>query len=112
MTHKNKVFPIHDDIPQKIFKYCFIYLEPEINSGTKNHNSKNDHNAFEIYWKQNRGFLFSRNKNKTWHSYIGDGKNDRLALVYNLMTTKTLQVAISVRRNLLSYFIKEKLLKL
>lgn len=111
LTGKNKSFPIHDDIPQKLLSIV-VYLDPEVNSGTKIHKSKTDQNPIEIDWELNRGFLFSRNKNKTWHSYNGDGKNDRLALVYNLMTTKTLEVARSEGRNFLSYFIKEKLLKL
>lgn len=111
LTGKNKSFPIHDDIPQKLLSIV-VYLDPEFNSGTKIHHSKTDQNPIEINWKKNRGFLFSRNKNKTWHSYSGDGKNDRLVLVYNLMTTKTLEVARSEGRNILSYFIKEKLLKL
>ena len=28
----------------------------------------------------------------SWHNYKGDGKNNRVVLVYNLMTTKTKEV--------------------
>ena len=45
-----------------------------------------------IRWKQNRAFVFSRIFQKTWHSYQGDKKNNRLALVINLCTDKIEQV--------------------
>ena len=35
-----------------------------------------------------QGCFFSRKEKETWHSYEGDGSNDRVALVYNLVTTK------------------------
>ena len=33
-------------------------------------------------------FFFSRIERKTWHTFQGDGVSDRVALVYNLNTTK------------------------
>ena len=33
-------------------------------------------------------FFFSRIEGETWHSYEGDQKSNRIALVYNLMTKK------------------------
>ena len=39
-------------------------------------------------WKVNRAVFFSRKERETWHSYEGDKHNDRIALVYNLKTTK------------------------
>ena len=41
-----------------------------------------------INWKTNRAVFFSRVERETWHSYEGDGLNDRIALVYNLMTRR------------------------
>ena len=37
-------------------------------------------------WKTNRAVFFSRTERETWHSFESDGINDRLVLVYNLMT--------------------------
>ena len=45
-----------------------------------------------IRWKQNRGFVFSRINQKTWHSYQGDKKNNRLTLVINICTDKVEEV--------------------
>ena len=33
-------------------------------------------------------FFFSRSERETWHSYKGDGKSNRIVLVYNLMTRR------------------------
>ena len=45
-----------------------------------------------IEWKPNRAVFFSRKENETWHSYEGDGLNNRVALVYNLMTKRIREV--------------------
>ena len=37
-------------------------------------------------------FFFSRVEEKSWHSYEGNGKSNRLVLVYNLMTSKIKKV--------------------
>ena len=37
-------------------------------------------------------FFFAREERNTWHSFEGDGKSNRLALLYNLMTTKIKEV--------------------
>ena len=37
-------------------------------------------------WKQNKAVFFSRKEKETWHSYEGDKRNNRVVLVYNLMT--------------------------
>ena len=42
----------------------------------------------EVEWKVNKAVFFSRAEKETWHSYQGDGKSNRLVLVYNLMTNK------------------------
>ena len=36
--------------------------------------------------KQNRGFFFSRTEITSYHSYEGNKKDNRIALIYNLMT--------------------------
>ena len=84
-TNKNSKFPIHDDTPNKLLSGV-IYLYPENNSGTVFYNSKSGDNKTSIEWKQNRAVFFSRKERETWHSYEGDQINDRVALVYNLMT--------------------------
>ena len=38
--------------------------------------------------EKNRAVFFSRKERETWHSYEGDRKSERIALVYNLMTSK------------------------
>ena len=45
----------------------------------------------EVDWRLNRAVFFSRKERETWHSYQGDNKNDRIALVFNLMTLDTVQ---------------------
>ncbi len=78
-------YPIHDDTPNKLLSGV-VYLKPNINSGTSFYKNKKGDGKKEILWKQNRAVFFSRKERETWHSYKGDGKNNRLALVYNLMT--------------------------
>ena len=85
LTDKNAKFPFHDDTPNKLLSGV-IYLIPEKNSGTVFSNSRNGTNSEKVDWKQNRAVFFSRKERETWHSYEGDGINNRFALVYNLMT--------------------------
>ena len=85
-TGKNYSFPIHKDTPTKLLSGV-IYISPEKNEGTWLYDNKKGDNAREVEWKQNRGFLFSATE-ESWHSYNADGKNDRLALVYNLRYDK------------------------
>ena len=80
-------FPIHDDTPNKLLSGV-IYLYPENNTGTIFYENKKGDNKKIVEWKQNRGVFFSRIENESWHSYEGDGKSDRVALVYNLMTSR------------------------
>ena len=87
VTSKNSKFPIHDDTPNKILSGV-VYLSPKENSGTIFYNDKYGKNEKNIRWKQNRAVFFSRKEKETWHSYQGDGKSNRIALVYNLMTYK------------------------
>ncbi len=84
-TNKNAEFPIHDDTPNKLLSGV-IYLYPEHNSGTIFYSNKYGSNLKEIIWKQNRAVFFSRKEKETWHSYRGNGENDRYAFIFNLMT--------------------------
>jgi len=86
-TGKGYKFPIHDDTPNKLLSGV-IYLHPEINTGTIFYDNKKGDNKKTIQWKKNRAVFFSRKERATWHSYEGNGKSDRVALVYNLMTNK------------------------
>ena len=88
---KDFIFPIHDDAPEKLLSGV-IYLKPSINKGTIFYNNKKGEGSREIKWKTNKAVFFSREERNTWHSYEGDGKSNRLALVYNLMTTKIKEV--------------------
>ena len=87
VTNKNSKFPIHDDTPNKLLSGV-IYLYPEKNSGTFFYNDQRGSNKTLIKWKANRAVFFSRKEKETWHSYEGDGINDRVVLVYNLMTRR------------------------
>ena len=87
-TGKNYSFPIHRDHINKLLSGA-VYLNPDINTGTIIYEDKKGKNPIEIPWKKNRAFFFSRTEKNTWHSYKGDGKNNRIVLVYNLMTTDT-----------------------
>ena len=86
-TNKNSKFPIHDDTPNKLLSGV-IYLHPEKNSGTSFYNDQKGSDKTVIKWKPNRAVFFSRKEKETWHSYEGDGMNDRIALIYNLMTNR------------------------
>mgnify|MGYP006107288217 CR=1 FL=1 len=79
-------FPIHSDTASKLLSGV-IYLMPESNKGTFLYENRIGKNPVEIEWKQNKAFFFSREEGKSWHSYEGDKVSNRIALVYNLMTT-------------------------
>ena len=100
-TGSNYKFPIHDDTPNRILSGV-IYLKPEQNSGTIFYKNKKGADKKEIEWKINRAIFFSRLERETWHSYEGNGTYDRIALVYNLMTTQIKKVYEIEKK---SYFI-------
>ena len=100
ITKKDSKFPIHDDTPNKLLSGV-IYLYPEKNSGTIFYNDKKGSDKTTIEWKPNRAVFFSRKEKETWHSYEGDGINQRVALVYNLMTNKIKEVYKIENRNYL-----------
>ena len=93
-------FPIHDDTPDKLLSGV-IYIRPENNTGTIFYANKKGDNKQIIDWKVNRGVFFSRVEGESWHSYEGDGKANRIALVYNLMTTKIKEVYKIEKKNYL-----------
>ena len=67
-------------------------LKPTINNGTTFYDTKNGKGKRTVDWKVNRAVFFSRIERKTWHSYAGDERNNRIVLVYNLMTNKIKEV--------------------
>ena len=87
-TGKNYTFPIHRDHINKLLSGV-IYIKPDINTGTIIYENKDGKNPYIIEWKKNRAFFFSRTEEGSWHNYKGDGVNNRIVLVYNLMTTDT-----------------------
>ena len=87
-TGKDYIFPIDRDHVNKLLSGV-IYLRPENNTGTIIYQNKKGDHPYEIPWKENRALFFSRTEKNSWHNYKGDGKNNRVVLVYNLMTTNT-----------------------
>ena len=75
---------IHEDVSFKLLSTA-IYIAPEKNTGTILYSTKEGDDEYEIDWKVNRCFAFSRNKN-TWHSYHNKHEEDRYALVWNLVS--------------------------
>ena len=101
-TKKNKKFPIHDDTFNKLLSGV-VYLYPENNIGTIFYNSKNGKDKNEIQWKINRAVFFSRIEGETWHSYAADSNNDRITLIFNLMTKeKNLKKILEIEKK--NYF--------
>jgi hypothetical protein len=107
-TGANYKFPIHDDTPNKLLSGV-VYLYPEENNGTYFYKNKKGDEKKIIEWKQNRAVFFSRKERNSWHSYEGDGKSNRLALVYNLMTSNIKEVSKIEKKN---YFITQARYKL
>ena len=83
---RDYVFPIHSDSRDKLLSVV-IYIAPDKNEGTWLYEDKSGKNPYQVEWKTNRAFAFSRNDH-TWHSYKADGVRNRLALVYNLRSDK------------------------
>ena len=108
ITNKNQKFPIHDDTPDKILSGV-IYLYPKKNSGTLFYSNKKGEKKNEIEWKVNRGVFFSRIEKKTWHSYEGDGKSDRVALVFNLKTKNIKKVFEIEKKNFILGYLRYRL---
>ena len=102
-TKKNKKFPIHDDTFNKLLSGV-IYLYPENNIGTIFYNTKNGKDKNVTEWKINRAVFFSRIERETWHSYEADSDNDRIALIFNLMTKeKNLKKVFDIEKK--NYFL-------
>tara|TARA_S200000501_G_scaffold376965_1_gene433678 strand:+ start:4667 stop:5296 length:630 start_codon:yes stop_codon:yes gene_type:complete len=107
-TGKNYKFPIHDDTPNKLLSGV-IYLYPKKNTGTIFYSDKKGHEKKIVDWKQNRGVFFSRVEQETWHSFEGDGQSDRVALVYNLVTTKIKKVFQLENKNFITGIFRYKI---
>jgi len=101
-------FPIHDDTPNKLLSGV-IYIRPEKNSGTIFYENKKGDGKKIIDWEINRAVFFSRIERETWHSYKGDGKSNRIALVYNLMTNRIKEVYNIEKKNYLLGQLRYKL---
>ena len=102
-TKKKKKFPIHDDTFNKLLSGV-IYLYPENNIGTIFYNTKNGKDKNLTEWKINRAVFFSRIERETWHSYEADSDNDRIALIFNLMTKeKNLKNVLDIEKK--NYFL-------
>ena len=104
----NYKFPVHDDTPNKLLSGV-IYLKPEENMGTIFYENKKGDGKKITDWKMNRGVFFSRNEKETWHSYQGDNKSNRIALVYNLMTNRIKEVYKVEKKNYLLGMLRYKL---
>ena len=98
VTSKNYKFPFHDDTPNKILSGV-VYLYPEKNIGTIFSENKKGLNIHTVDWKQNRAVFFSRKERETWHTYKGDGINNRVVLVYNLNTNRIRDVYEIEKKN-------------
>ena len=105
---KNYKFPIHDDTPIKLLSGV-IYLYPEKNTGTLFYSDKKGSEKEIIDWKPNRAVFFSRVERKTWHSFEGDGKSDRIVLVYNLVAKDLRKVFKVEGTNFLIGYLRYKL---
>tara|TARA_B100000963_G_scaffold60448_1_gene48361 strand:+ start:35042 stop:35671 length:630 start_codon:yes stop_codon:yes gene_type:complete len=105
---KNYKFPIHDDTPNKLLSGV-IYLYPEKNTGTLFYSDKKGSDRELIDWKPNRAVFFSRIERKTWHSFEGDGKSDRIVLVYNLVAKNLKKVFKVEGTNFIIGYLRYKL---
>ena len=107
-TGSHYKFPIHDDTPNKLLSGV-IYIKPEVNKGTLFYKDKQGNEKKEIEWRQNRAVFFARSEKQSWHSYEGDKKSARVALIFNLMTTKIFDVAKYEDSNYLTTFLRFKI---
>tara|TARA_B100001057_G_scaffold467145_1_gene524990 strand:+ start:92 stop:730 length:639 start_codon:yes stop_codon:yes gene_type:complete len=98
ISKKDSVFPIHDDTPNKLLSGV-VYIAPEKNCGTFFYNKKTGENKTIAQWETNKAVFFSRKERETWHSYEGDGVNDRVVLVFNLMTRRIKEVFKIEKKN-------------
>lgn len=101
-------FPIHDDTPNKLLSGV-VYIKPNHNNGTFFYENKNGDGKKEIPWKKNRAVFFSRSERVSWHSFEGDGQNNRVAIVYNLMTNRLKEVYKVENKNFLIGMTRYKL---
>ena len=81
VTEPNAEYPVHLDSPNKLLS-CVLYVS-EDNIGTMLYSTKDKQDPYEVEWKPNRLFVFSRSDD-SWHSW---NSNDdyRATLVWNIM---------------------------
>lgn len=103
----------HEDDYRKLLSVV-VYFAPEKNFGTTLFSDKRENNPKYIEWKTNKAFIFSREENKTWHSFKSDGINKRFTLIYNLQITDDEKVLrkeiLSAERNYFYEYLIKKIL--
>ena len=83
-TTPGKEWDIHHDLEDKLLSVV-VYIGPKKNTGTILYSSEEGDNPHEIEWKVNRCLAFSRTDD-TWHNYKNVHEEDRLTLIYNLVS--------------------------
>ena len=102
---KNYKYPIHNDSISKVLS-TVIYIHPQNNYGTFIYDDFKK-NKYEISWKQNRAFIFSRKDKSTWHSYKSDELNGkRCTIIFTLRTNQFNKAYIIDRGYLMFIFSK------
>ena len=104
-TGTNYKFPIHNDTPNKLLSGV-IFLSPNESHGTKFYENKKGIGENSIEWKVNRAVFFSREENRSWHSFDNGQNGTRRVLIYNLMT-KNVKAVCKVE-NINFYMVKFK----
>jgi hypothetical protein len=84
VTYPNAKYPTHTDSDNKLLS-CVLYVSQE-NIGTMLYSNSKQEDPFEVEWKPNRLFVFSRTDD-SWHSWQSN-HNYRATLVWNIMLDK------------------------
>ncbi len=95
VTEPNAQYSTHTDSDNKLLS-CVLYVSQE-NIGTMLYSSSDKDNSFEVEWKPNRLFVFSRTDD-SWHSWSSNN-NNRATLVWNIMLDKQ---SIIVHNNIIN----------
>lgn len=81
VTEPNNEYSAHVDSNSKMLS-CVVYAS-EKNIGTRLYSTQDKQDPYEVEWKQNRIFVFSRNEN-SWHDWASSDQY-RVALVWNII---------------------------
>lgn len=79
---------IHDESPYKLLS-TVTYISKDENNGTTMYTSEEDEYSNpekKVEWLQNRCFIFSGERGRTWHAFSSNGENIRITL--NLFLTE------------------------